>query len=176
LRRRQPQTTLRVAVVTETYPPEINGVARTVGLMVDGLLARGHQIELVRPRQAADNRHPQAKPPNGFDERLTLGFPIPRYPELQVGSIGIERLVGAWRVRRPDVVHRIIEGPPGWSALRAARKLGIPIVSDFRTNFHDYCRHYGFGLISGIACWPIATTRTRCAAIRCTPQAHRRKC
>jgi len=150
VRRHHPQTTLRIAVVTETYPPEINGVARTVGLMVDGLLARGHQIELVRPRQAADRRCPQADPRNGFHERLTLGFPIPSYPELQIGITRIGRLVGAWRARRPDVVHVITEGPLGWSALLAARKLGIPVVSDFHTNFHDYSRHYGFGWISGL--------------------------
>jgi glycosyltransferase involved in cell wall biosynthesis len=150
VRRQHPQTILRIAVVTETYPPEINGVARTVGLMVDGLLERGHQIELVRPRQAADRRGPRASPRNGFDEQLTVGIPIPSYPELQLGIARIGRLVRAWRTRRPDVVHLITEGPLGWSALLAARKLGIPVVSDFHTNFHDYSRHYGFGLISGL--------------------------
>jgi hypothetical protein len=43
---------LRIAVVTETYPPEVNGVARTIGVMVEGLRARGHLIQLVRPRQS----------------------------------------------------------------------------------------------------------------------------
>lgn len=38
-------------MVTETYPPEINGVAMTIGQMVDGLLARGHAVQVVRPRQ-----------------------------------------------------------------------------------------------------------------------------
>jgi len=46
-----PRRPLRVAVVTETYPPEVNGVARTIGVMVDGLRARRHVIQLVRPRQ-----------------------------------------------------------------------------------------------------------------------------
>jgi glycosyltransferase involved in cell wall biosynthesis len=59
-------------------------------------------------------------------------------------------LVRAWRERRPDIVHVITEGPLGWSALLAARKLGIPAVSDFHTNFHDYSRHYGFGWIAGL--------------------------
>src|SRR5690348_15451401 len=48
------RTTLRVAVVTETYPPEINGVARTVGLMVEALCGRGHDVQLVRPRQRGE--------------------------------------------------------------------------------------------------------------------------
>ena len=42
---------MRIAIVTETYPPEINGVAMTIGRILDGLLRRGHHIQLVRPRQ-----------------------------------------------------------------------------------------------------------------------------
>jgi glycosyltransferase involved in cell wall biosynthesis len=146
---RQPQTALRIAVVTETYPPEINGVALTVGLMTEELLARGHHIELIRPRQAADEFGPPANHAPKFEERLTLGFRIPNYPELRIGIVSAERLLRAWRVRRPDIVHVITEGPLGWSALRAARKLGIPVVSDFHTNFHEYSCHYGFGWIAG---------------------------
>jgi len=137
-------------VVTETYPPEINGVARTVGVMVAELLARGHQIELIRPRQAADGDRRSVTEPSAFCERLTFGFPLPKYPELQLGIATTGRLIKAWRERLPDVVHLVTEGPLGWSALRAARKLGIPVVSDFHTNFHDYSRHYGFGWISGL--------------------------
>ncbi len=40
---------LRVALVTETYPPEINGVATTVAHLVDGISRRGHVVELTRP-------------------------------------------------------------------------------------------------------------------------------
>jgi len=43
------------------------------------------------------------------------------------------------------VVHIATEGPLGWSALRAARELGIPVSSEFRTNFHMYSAHYGIG-------------------------------
>ncbi len=147
---RQAQTALRIAVVTETYPPEINGVARTVGLMVGALLARGHHIELIRPRQACDAPGQPASATRRFEERLTLGFQIPNYPELQIGLMRMQGLLGAWRARRPDIVHVITEGPLGWSALRAARKLGIAVVADFHTNFHDYSRHYGFGWIAGL--------------------------
>jgi glycosyltransferase involved in cell wall biosynthesis len=50
-----------------------------------------------------------------------------------------------WTSRRPDVVHLVTEGPLGWSALSAARALGLPIASDFHTNFHSYTSHYGVG-------------------------------
>ncbi len=69
---------LHIAVVTETYPPEVNGVAMTVARLVQGLRARGHRLQLVRPRQGRDDQ-PGA---DGLDELLLRGLPIPRYPEL----------------------------------------------------------------------------------------------
>jgi glycosyltransferase involved in cell wall biosynthesis len=118
--------------------------------MVEELLARGHHIELIRPRQAGDGPESPASGTSRFEQRLTLGFRIPKYPELQIGIIRTERLVRAWRERRPDIVHVITEGALGWSGLLAARKLGIPAVSDFHTNFHEYSRHYGIGWIAGL--------------------------
>jgi glycosyltransferase involved in cell wall biosynthesis len=138
---------LRVAVVTETYPPEINGVARTVGLMVEALCERGHEVQLVRPRQRSEHAPP---PDRGLDERLVPGMPIPFYRHLQMG-FAPPRLLGAeWSKWRPDLVHVVTEGPLGWAAVSTAGRLGIPTCSDFHTNFHSYSRHYGMGVFSGI--------------------------
>jgi glycosyltransferase involved in cell wall biosynthesis len=132
---------MRVAMVTETYPPEVNGVARTVALMAEGLLKRGHAIQLVRPRQNAADL-PAAC--GGFDELLVKGIPIPRYTQLKMGMPSRRALERAWRARRPDLVHIATEGPLGWSALAAARGLELPVATDFHTNFDAYSRHYGF--------------------------------
>jgi glycosyltransferase involved in cell wall biosynthesis len=134
--------TWRVALVTETYPPEVNGVAATLSRVVEGLQARGHDLQLVRPRQSAG---PVARDEPGFCEVLVPGLPIPRYPELKMGLPARRELLRRWTAQRPDVVHIVTEGPLGWSALRAAGQLGLPVVSDFRTNFHAYSRHYGVG-------------------------------
>lgn len=131
---------LRVAVVTETYPPEINGVAATLSRVVEGLLQRGHHVDLVRPRQGPLDAAGQGP---GLHEQLLPGLPIPRYPQLRMGLPATGTLVRQWRARRPDVVHLVTEGPLGWSALRAAQALQIPTVSDFRTHFGAYSRHYG---------------------------------
>jgi len=135
-----PQRSLRIALVTETYPPEVNGVALTVERLLRGLQARHHDIQLVRPRQDR-----QEGPPNevGLEQVLTRGLPIPRYPHLRMGLPAKKSLLSLWTVRRPDLVHIATEGPLGWSALQAARKLKLPVSSDFRTNFHAYSRHYG---------------------------------
>jgi len=132
---------LRLAIVTETYPPEVNGVAGTVARLFDALRQRGHDLELVRPRQAADARALGER----HDHVLTAGMPVPLYAGLRMGLPATALLRRRWVARRPELVHVATEGPLGWSALRAARALGIPVSSDFRTNFHAYSRHYRLG-------------------------------
>ena len=137
---------LNIAVVTETYPPDVNGVAHTLSKIVDGLRARGHVIWLVRPRQQT------AQVPNsddGFQEVLVRGLPIPFYRQLRLGLPAKRELLRLWALQRPDIVHIATEGPLGWSALQAARKLKLPISTDFRTNFHAYSHHYGVGWLRG---------------------------
>ena len=136
---------LRLALVTETYPPEVNGVAMTVARLVDGLRARGHQLQLVRPRQHAQEIGVMATAADPFHELLLRGLPIPRYPQLKMGLPAGRALLRRWNWQRPDLVHIATEGPLGWSALQAAVQLGVPVTSDFRTNFHAYSQHYGIG-------------------------------
>jgi glycosyltransferase involved in cell wall biosynthesis len=134
---------MRVAVVTETWPPEINGVAMSIARVARGLQALGHDVQLVRPAQTADRESRAADV--GLSTVLTRGLPIPRYPMLRLGVPAGRSLGGMWSRQRPDVVHLATEGPLGWSALRAALRLGVPVSSDFRTNFHAYSDHYGVG-------------------------------
>lgn len=137
-----PQRRLHLAVVTETYPPEVNGVAQTVAKVVEGLRQAGHDLTLIRPKQDKASAEP---PMENFREVLVPGVPIPKYNQLKLGLPASLRLTRLWRARRPDLVHIVTEGPLGLSALVAARRLGIPVASEFRTNFHAYSAHYGIG-------------------------------
>jgi glycosyltransferase involved in cell wall biosynthesis len=136
---------LRIAVVTETWPPEVNGVALTLSKLVNQLSQRQHTIQLIRPRQ---DKHDTGSEHAGWSEILLRGLPIPRYPQLKLGFPSKKSLIKAWSIRRPDLVHIATEGPLGWSALQAARVLRLPVTSDFRTNFHSYSKHYGVGWLS----------------------------
>ncbi|MEZ5646563.1 MAG: glycosyltransferase family 1 protein [Burkholderiaceae bacterium] len=136
------QPRLKLAVVTETWPPEVNGVALTLARLVQTLCERGHRVQLVRPRQMRDAAEAQSM---GLEEKLMRGMPIPRYPQLKLGMPARRVLVQSWTYQRPDLIHIATEGPLGWSALQAARRLRIPVSSDFRTNFHQYSSHYGLG-------------------------------
>lgn len=142
-----PRHSRRLAVVTETYPPEVNGVALSMARVVDGLHRRNHDVQLIRPRQAAGLAS-TSPPAERFDEVLTKGWPVPLYPNLRMGVPSKRALVQLWSHRRPDVVHIATEGPLGWSALQAATHLALPVSSDYRTNFHAYGKHYKVGLLS----------------------------
>lgn len=129
---------LDIAFVSETYPPEVNGVAMTVGRLVAGLRELGHRVSVVRPRQG--------KSDTGSEHELALaGLPLPGYPGLRFGLPAGGRLARHWHQRRPDLVHVVTEGPLGWSAVSTARRLGIPVTSGFHTNFDRYSTHYGVG-------------------------------
>lgn len=130
---------MRIAYVTETFPPEVNGVALTAARAVDHLRAVGHSVQVLRPRQRGEPARDDA------DEWRTPGGPIPMYPDLRYGLVRIDSLRRRWALRTPDLVHVSTPGPLGWAALRAACADGLPCSADFRTNFHAYSRHYGLG-------------------------------
>lgn len=133
---------LRITLVSETFPPEINGVANTLGRLSDGLRQRGHQVELIRPRQSTDGAA------NEGELLLCRGWPLPGYPGLQWGEVSMHKLWRRWRRHRPDVLYIATEGPLGLSALRAARRLGVAVVSGFHTNFAQYSGQYGLGVLA----------------------------
>jgi glycosyltransferase involved in cell wall biosynthesis len=140
----QPTSTIirRFELVTETYPPEINGVALTVQSLHDGLKALGHDVGLVRP----------ARPGEDSDESQELlrvdGAPIPRYPGMRFGLPSGRKLAARWMRQRPEAIYIATEGPLGWSALRAAKRLGIPVATGFHTRFDDYVGRYGASFLS----------------------------
>jgi glycosyltransferase involved in cell wall biosynthesis len=137
---------MRYAFVTETWPPEVNGVALTVQSMRLGLQALGHEVSLFRPRHAADGGAPGAP-----GETLLPGLPIPRYPGLRFGLPAARAMVAAWHDEPPGAIYVATEGPLGWSALRAARRLGIPAATGFHTRFDAYMRDYGVPFLGPVA-------------------------
>lgn len=138
---------MKLALVTETFPPEINGVAMTFGVIARELGRRGHGVRVYRPRRddlPVGESHPE------YHEIPLPGLPIPRYPMLRLGLPAPRRLRLEWTADRPDLVHVATEGPLGASAVTVARELEIPVTSSFHTNFHAYTEHYGLGLLGRV--------------------------
>lgn len=141
---------MKIALVTETYAPEINGVAMTLGRLVDGFALRGHRVTIIRPRQ----RH--ESPRYSVTHRLACrqvrlpGVPIPGYSQLRLGLPSASRLRHLWTTSQPDLVHVATEGPLGASAITVAKRMGIPVTSSFHTNFDQYTRDYRIGWLKPI--------------------------
>lgn len=136
---------MHLALVTETYAPEINGVAMTLGRIVDGLDHRGHRITIIRPRQRHESPRCTVTQRLAGEQIRLPGIPLPGYPQLRIGLPARARLLRTWRLRRPDLVHVATEGPLGSSAISAAKALGIPVTSSFHTHFDQYTRDYRLG-------------------------------
>lgn len=128
---------LTIDIVSETAPPDVNGVAMTVGRLLEGMRSRGHRVTLVRPKPSAAD--------SAQGDVTVRGLPLPGYPDVRFGLPAGGFLRRRWEAHRPDVVHVVTEGPLGWSAVRCARALGIPTTSGFHTNFDHYSVHYGLG-------------------------------
>ncbi len=143
----RPASPVKLAIVTETFPPEINGVAMTFGIIARELGRRGHVVTVYRPRRPdlpLAAAHPE------FREMPLPGLPVPGYPLLRVGLPAGRRLGRRWRADRPDLVHVVTEGPLGASAITAARALALPVTSSFHTNFHAYAAYYHCALLRQI--------------------------
>ncbi|PKM07548.1 MAG: glycosyl transferase [Gammaproteobacteria bacterium HGW-Gammaproteobacteria-4] len=134
---------MRVAIVSETYPPEVNGVALTVQSLALGLRTRGHAVELIRPRLGGEAA------PATAEQLLLPSLPLPRYPGLRLGLPAGRSLRTRWQRQQPDAIYIATEGPLGASALRVARRLGIPVCTGFHTRFDEYAARYGLGLLRG---------------------------
>ena len=149
---------MRVSIITETWPPEVNGVALTVHGLAHGLATRGHAVQVVRPRQ------PGAKTQDGSVTTLPVrGAALPRYPGLRFGLPCSGRLQRDWSATPPDAIY-IAEGPLGMSAISAARRLGIPVCTGFHTRFDDYLGHYGLGWLTALAVAHLRRFHNRAAA------------
>jgi glycosyltransferase involved in cell wall biosynthesis len=131
---------MHIVFVSETWPPQVNGVALTVKSLAQGMASRGHRVEVVRPGADAQD--------GDIDLLYARGVPLPRYPGLQVGMPQGSELRRRWSKHRPDAVYVATEGLLGISAMRAANALRIPVITGFHTRFHDYAAHYGVGLLA----------------------------
>ena len=110
---------LRIALATDAWFPQVNGVVRTLAATVDELMRRGYEVELITP------------------ERFWT-VPMPGYASIRVAMaprFSARRMLDAFR---PDIVHIATEGPIGWSARGWCKARGVPFTTAFHTRFPEY--------------------------------------
>jgi len=131
---------MRIEIVTDTFAPDINGVAMTLGRLCDGLRARGHRVHVIRSGEGASR-----------SETAAASFSLPGYKEVRVGLPGPFKLRKRWLKKRPDAIYVATESPLGKSAVKAAKALGIPVATGFHTNFQEYMEQYHLGGLQPMA-------------------------
>ena len=110
---------MRIALITDAWLPQMNGVVRTLTTVIAELRKLGHVVEVISPD-------------------LFRSIPCPSYPEIRLALAGT-RAVGR-RIEQfaPDAVHIATEGPLGWAARRWCLRRGAPFTTAYHTQFPDY--------------------------------------
>lgn len=129
---------MRVVIVTESFPPDVNGVAHCALQTARHLVDRGHHPLVVAPAPAPGTG-PDADVP--CEVIRVPSLPLPGYPQVRV-ALPSRRLAAALVAHRPDVVH--LAGPfvLGVRGMAAAARLGIPAVAVYQTDLAGYARTY----------------------------------
>ena len=128
---------MRIDIVTDTFAPDVNGVAMTIGRLVEGLCLKGHLVHVIHTSDEKDENRSE-----GTSARFLR---MPGYKEIRIGLPRPVKFRKRWFRKRPDVIYVATESPMGLSALQAAQSLGIPSVTGFHTYFHDYLEQYQLG-------------------------------
>lgn len=140
-------TALHLCLVTETYLPEVNGVANSLQRLLSHLNSDMFRVSIIRTSPKVD--YPQA-----VNEMWVRGLSVPQYPDIQLGLPAGQRIRRAWKTDPPDIVYVATEGMLGASAVAQARFMSIPVISAFHTNFHRYSGYYGMAWIrSAVMAW-----------------------
>lgn len=131
---------MRIAIVTESFLPQVNGVTNSVVRIVDHLEARGHEATIIAP---------------GPGERRYSDTPVQRVPAVALPvyrsfPVGMPspRLAMTLRSFRPDLVHLASPAALGAAAAVTARRLGLPTIAVFQSDLAGFARRYGAGLLA----------------------------
>ena len=127
---------MRIAIVTENFLPKLDGVTRTLAMLLQYLQANGHHTLVLGPESGMEEYA-------GAEVVGTAGVPFPFYPELRFNFF---RPLFVRRLKEfdPDIVHLVDPVILGAAGMVAARLLNKPLISSYHTNLAMYCRHFGF--------------------------------
>ena len=156
---------MRILHCTDTFPPQVNGVSVVTALAVDGLLTRGVDVALLTPRYRA--KRPSVFGPARLPTAaLTLpSLDFPPYPGVRLAWPDLTAVERFARAFKPDVVHANTEFIVGRLGARVARRLGVPLVTSFHTDFAQYTESYGVPWLRGAVTASLVEFHRRAARI-----------
>lgn len=151
---------MRVAIVTESFTPDVNGVANSVLRVCEHLVARGHEPMVIAPQPATSRR--RVSGPLPYPVRRVASVGMPGYPGFRLGLPG-RQLMAALREHKPDVVHLASPFVLGAWGAEAAAKLDVPVVAVYQTDVPGYARAYRMPYAEPAAWWWLRRAHARAA-------------
>ena len=158
--RRSAATTdrLRVAIVTESFLPHVNGVTNSVLRVLEHLKAEAHEAVVICAGKSDD----QPSDYLGFPIDRVPSIPMPGYRQVRIGLTTRRRVVDELEAFQPDVVHLASPFVLGAVAARAAQHMGVPVVSIYQTDVAGFASGYGLRLASDAMWAHIVRIHERC--------------
>lgn len=154
--------TLRIAIITETFLPKIDGIVTRLCHTLRHLRAMGHTVLVVAPRGVEEF---EGTPVHGVS-----AFPFPLYPELKLAmprpSVG-----QMLKNFRPDIIHAVNPAVLGVTAFFSSSYDRIPLIVSYHTHLPKYLRYYRLGLLEGPLWWCMRSTYNRADLTLATSQA-----
>lgn len=152
--------------MTDTYTPQVNGVTTVVRRIADVLERSGNAAGVVAPA------YPDARARRSGELRVP-SLPFPLYPAIRLSLPLRHRVARFLDAFEPHLVHVATEGPLGVLGRGWALRNRIPLVTSYHTDFPQYARHYGGGVLEPLVwrwlLWfhgPAVMTQTPGGAVR----------
>lgn len=140
---------MKIMIVSDTYPPDINGVARTLQVLAAGLAKRGHTVRVITTTAGANTEGGSGE----VQLQSVCAIPVPGYDGIRIGIASQRYFHEQFDRFQPDALYVAVETFMGGSAVQVARKRGIRVVSGFHTNFHNYSKNYRLPLFKAALTW-----------------------
>jgi phosphatidylinositol alpha 1,6-mannosyltransferase len=162
---------MRVAIITESFPPDVNGVAHCVVRVAELLAARGHQPLVIAPKPPRTRRSPDEDKDRGpfpYPVVRVPAVPLPGYPSFRLG-LPSRRLPHALIKHRTEVVHLASPVVLGAHGAAVAKRLSLPMIAVFQTDLPSYAHAYGLGRPGEVFAWRWLRRIHNCAARTLAP-------
>lgn len=140
---------MRVAIVAESFLPNVNGVSNSVLRVLEHLRRTGHEALVIAP----DNPPGQPRADRVHDGIRVHRVPSRMFPKVTTLPLGLPmpRMVGVLRGFDPDVVHLASPALLGYGGVKAARWLGVPTVAVYQTDVPGFAASYGIPMTTRAA-------------------------
>lgn len=136
---------MRIAIFTDTYLPQVNGVTHTLSKLQAYLIEEGHDYKLFAPDYGKEKEHLTAPSVVRFKSIL-----FPPYPECRISLPFYTAITKEVSDFQPDLIHIVTPLGIGLTGLKYGKKHKLPIVASFHTNFDAYLKYYKLDLFEDL--------------------------